>query len=431
MSDEQDPNQKIPPRSEQTTALSLLDQANGMNDFPVLKAFQEYIEAEQTRSRKRMLGLSVFFVVLLVVVVVTFSVIMAAVISRDQQNMTAITARNQELSDKLLDIALRERAAPTPQPVVNVQPATPQPAPQTPAQESMLKPLIEKIENLASALSTGNRQPAQSASAPAAPQSAESPETIRLRDELRRQKEVVEAIRAEREKLKIEQELKLERERLHKEQVELHRRRLYPDHYAREDALKAAEAAGGSATLPSVPATPSRPAAPSPSRASTPVPQQPVRADGIRSVLPSTPAVQTPPKPAEKTEEVEKPKMEAKPVDLKTAKPLSYFRESEAPASPTAIQSAPAPVPQQEKTTAPAPKAPATAPKQLGPQPTATNQPAGKKAVESPKPVEVKKPAEATTAKTQPDENTKTETLNVSSKEGGTIPFLIELPAGK
>ena len=60
--------------SQTTNAVSLFGQGGGPNDFPVLKAFQEYIDAEQAKARKRMLGLCVFFILLLVVIVVTFTV---------------------------------------------------------------------------------------------------------------------------------------------------------------------------------------------------------------------------------------------------------------------------------------------------------------------------------------------------------------------
>ena len=62
-----------------TNAVSLFGQGGGPNDFPVLKAFQEYIDAEQAKARKRMLGLCVFFILLLVVIVVTFTVVISSV----------------------------------------------------------------------------------------------------------------------------------------------------------------------------------------------------------------------------------------------------------------------------------------------------------------------------------------------------------------
>ena len=72
--------------------LSIVPSEGASNEFPVLKAFQEYIDAEQAKARKRMLGLSVFFIVLLFVVVVTFVLI-----------LTTVLNRNQSLSDRLLD----------------------------------------------------------------------------------------------------------------------------------------------------------------------------------------------------------------------------------------------------------------------------------------------------------------------------------------
>ena len=82
--------------SSTANAVSLFGQSGGVNDFPVLKAFQEYIDAEQAKARKRMLGLSVFFILLLIVVVITFTLV-----------ITSVIGRNQQLSDRLLDIALR------------------------------------------------------------------------------------------------------------------------------------------------------------------------------------------------------------------------------------------------------------------------------------------------------------------------------------
>ncbi len=370
---------KIPPQADRATALSLFDQAGGMNDFPVLKAFQEYIEAEQARSRKRMLGLSVFFVVLLVVVVITFSLIITAVISRDQQNMSAIAARNQELSDKLLDIALRERTVPQ-QPVVNVQPALPQqihpPAP-PPSQDATLKPLLEKIENLTATISSKSRQPNLQPIQP----SVESPELVRMREELRRQKEAVERINAERAKIKAEQQqLQQEREKLRQAQVEQHRRRLYPEHYAREDARKAAVAP---TTIPE---------------------KQKLTQKATNPVAPPKPVSKVvPPKPQPES----KPIIAAKPVDLKTVKPISYFDEPEE--KPKTIPAKPM---------SPSKLAAEKAVTSTEKQPTKTSD--MKKSAE--KKAEPKKPE-------SPKKNeAKTETLNVTSQEGGSIPFLIELP---
>lgn len=357
-----------------TTALRIFDQANGMNDFPVLKAFQEYIEAEQARARKRTLGLSIFFIVLLVVVVVTFSVIMASVINRDQQSLQAIAIRNQALSDKLLDIALRERT-PAAQPVVNVQ--QPPAAVHPDAGAQALKPVLDRLESLTEAL---KKQPAGTAPQPvpmvqpAAPQplpAAVSPEleaARRQQNELARQRA---AVAAERARLREEQE------QLRRERIEQHRRRLYPDYYAREDAQKTAAELP---TLAQMKGTPTALPKPPPAAA---VPAKPPVTEP-----PSVPAPVAKPKPVAQPKPVVKPApvatppkpkvVEAPAVDLKTAKPISYFDEA---------------------ADAPKPASTSTSTKVLQPPP-----------------------------KKQP--SARTEVLNVGTKEGEAIPWLIELPKG-
>jgi hypothetical protein len=71
--------------------------------FPVLKAFQDYIEAERTQARKRVVQLSVFFAVLMVVVVAGF--LTAGI---------AMWRNNAERENKLLEAVLAQKAAPAP-----------------------------------------------------------------------------------------------------------------------------------------------------------------------------------------------------------------------------------------------------------------------------------------------------------------------------
>ena len=419
MNDEQfqsaagEPGNKAAGQNGGTTALRIFDQANGMNDFPVLKAFQEYIEAEQARARKRTLGLSIFFIVLLVVVVVTFSVIMAAVINRDQQSLQAIATRNQALSDKLLDIALRERT-PAAQPVVNVQQPPAAVHPDTGAQA--LKPVLDRLESLTEAL---KKQPAGTVPQPvpmvqpAVPQplpAAVSPEleaARRQQDELARQRA---AVAAERARLREEQE------QLRRDRIEQHRRRLYPDYYAREDAQKTA------AEVPPPPAkkkgTPT--ALPKPSPAAV-VPAKPPVAEP-----PSVPAPVAKPKPVAQPKPVAKPApvatppkpkvVEAPAVDLKTAKPISYFDEAEDAPKPTSTAST--------STNIPPPGAvQPDATERVPPIRQASPLPGGTGFVPS-APTKVLQPP----PKKQP--SARTEVLNVGTKDGEAIPWLIELPEG-
>ena len=327
--------------SSATNAVSLFGQGGGVNDFPVLKAFQEYIDAEQAKARKRMFGLSIFFIVLLVVVVVTFTIIMTSVISR-----------NQSLSDRLLDIALREKnpaqpvvnvQQPTPVPVPVVQPH-PQPQPQPSAesvelirlredlqrekdarQADQAKRDKEKIESLTAQLAKAQQQPVTptpvvvTTPGSVVQPVAESVELARLREELRREKEERKAEQDKRAKEKKEAE------------KEAFLRRQYPDYYAKEDARKAAESA--------------RRAAP-PLPTSAPVPQ-PVIASAPQTDAQTTVQPVTVPDSAElnrqreeldrqeKAKQLRLPKPKASPSQtvpptpsLKTVKPITYFDES-------------------------------------------------------------------------------------------------------
>lgn len=79
--------------------------------FPVLKAFQDYIEAERNQARKRVMQLSIFFAALMVVVVTGF--LTAGI---------AIWRSNDERVNKLLEAVIAQRAAPAPAPVQQAAP---------------------------------------------------------------------------------------------------------------------------------------------------------------------------------------------------------------------------------------------------------------------------------------------------------------------
>mgnify|MGYP003799492209 CR=1 FL=1 len=78
--------------------------------FPVLKAFQDYIEAERAQARKRVMQLSIFFAVLMCLVVAGF-LTAGIFLLRNMSNVQT----------KLLDVALSNKAAPAPQPAPAVQ----------------------------------------------------------------------------------------------------------------------------------------------------------------------------------------------------------------------------------------------------------------------------------------------------------------------
>lgn len=180
--------------------LTIVPSEGTSNEFPVLKAFQEYIDSEQAKARKRMLGLSVFFIVLLFVVVVTFVLI-----------LTTVLNRNQSLSDRLLDYALREREKSS---VVQL------PAPilqQTQASADVVKTLVERLEKEQTEIKASFERQRKDAERIAIEKDrAHENELKRLQAELAR----------ERAKAKKAADMKAE--------IEKHRRRLYPDYYRME-----------------------------------------------------------------------------------------------------------------------------------------------------------------------------------------------------
>lgn len=76
-------------------AVSVYGQDEGLDDFPVLKAFQQYIDAEQSKARKRMLSLCIFFGFLMTCVIVVFVLL-----------VMNVSARNQQLNDRLIEYAM-------------------------------------------------------------------------------------------------------------------------------------------------------------------------------------------------------------------------------------------------------------------------------------------------------------------------------------
>ena len=95
--------------------VSMHNAASQGDAFPVLKAFQDYLESERQRARRRMTTLGVVFAVVIVAVIGAFTLIWFS------------TMRGmQDTNRQLLEAALKKATAEPPQPVV-VQPP-PQPS---------------------------------------------------------------------------------------------------------------------------------------------------------------------------------------------------------------------------------------------------------------------------------------------------------------
>ena len=194
------------------TAISVYQQDNAMDDFPVLKAFQQYIDAEQIKSRKRMVSLCIFFGVLMTIVVAVFMLM-----------LHSISARNQQLNDRLVEYAMRDR-----QPVATPQVAAPQ---ASEANEAAMRAMTDTLVALQKQIASAQAAQAPVTPAPAIAASPEpTPEDIAIEQRTRDAEEKLRKARAllDAEKRKLAEE----RERLRQEEVERHRRRLYPEFYS-------------------------------------------------------------------------------------------------------------------------------------------------------------------------------------------------------
>ena len=213
--------------------VTLYGQSDVNDEFPVLKAFQQYINEEQNKARKRVMGLCVFFTVLMMLIVGVFLTM-----------MFQLSARNQQLNDRLVDFAMRERAAPGVQQPVIVQQPTPASVPS--AETEAVKTMTETIAALQKQLleqQSANRvnieNKAQEAISPAEQEYIDE-ETAKLKKIKAKMEKERARMEAERKKIAAERKkIADEKERQRQEEIEQHRRRLYPEYYAKLDAEKA------------------------------------------------------------------------------------------------------------------------------------------------------------------------------------------------
>ena len=188
---------------------------DGTEDFPVLKAFQQYIDAEQNKARKRMVTLSIFFGVLMALVVTLFLFLLGQV-----------SARNQALNDKLLDYMMRKdddrRAA-----SVVVQPSA--------DNNAAVLNLSAKLETMQKALEESRKETEALDQARRAKLDEErrALEKKKFDEELELErlkfKSEVEKLKTELEKSRVASELESEKKR--QQELEAYRRKHYPEYY--------------------------------------------------------------------------------------------------------------------------------------------------------------------------------------------------------
>ena len=204
-------NTGLPSNNDQIpeNALSVYGREDALDDFPVLKAFQQYIDAEQSKARKRMVSLCIFFAVLMFVVISAFVAM-----------LMYTSEKKNELYDRLIDIAMKDRSAQQQAAVVQA-PVVQQP--QQPSQEAAaITALTAKLDEMQKKLVTEQEKAVQAAQAAAQAQAAAlrakepTPEEIEI-------KKLKALLAEEKEKVAAE------KEKQRKAELEAYHRRYHPD----------------------------------------------------------------------------------------------------------------------------------------------------------------------------------------------------------
>ena len=196
-------------------AVSVYGQENAYEDFPVLKAFQQYIDSEQTKARKRLALICVFFGILMFVVIAVFVML-----------LVNVSSRNQALNDRLIEYAMSDRTQRASSPVV-VQPAPDNSAvlALTARLDEMQKKLTESqaAEKAAAEAAAKARREAEEALKPKGPTKEEL--------EIERLKALLVAEREKQDKEKERERQLKERELQREAELEAYRRKHYPELY--------------------------------------------------------------------------------------------------------------------------------------------------------------------------------------------------------
>lgn len=202
---ESDFRDEIPPRN----AVSIFNEQQ--DDFPVLKAFQQYIDAEQNKARRRMLSLSIFFGCLMTVMIVFFLI-----------TVNNANTRTQDLNDRMIALALKDRDR---QAAVVVHP---------PQDNAVVLSLTAKLDEMQKKLDEAQQQTLALESKAKAEREAAAKALMEQESKTKEAKEIEElkALLAA-EKAKNASNLAEEKRRKREEEIEAQRRRLYPEYYAR------------------------------------------------------------------------------------------------------------------------------------------------------------------------------------------------------
>jgi hypothetical protein len=175
---------------------------DAMDDFPVLKAFQQYIDAEHTKARKRLISLGIFFGCFTGIIIAIFVIL-----------LMNVSAKNQALNDRLIEFAMKDRDRG--QAAVVVQPPIQQDNSALLAVTAKLEELQRKLTEEEKEKKIAEEQARVEAEKKKGPTAAEL-EVVRLKA----------LLSAEKEKLAEE------RKRQKEIELEAYRRKHYPELYA-------------------------------------------------------------------------------------------------------------------------------------------------------------------------------------------------------
>ena len=196
-------------------AVSVYGQSDGAyEDFPVLKAFQQYIDAEQEKARKRLILICVFFGGIMFVVIAVFVGL-----------LVSASSRNQMLNDRIVEYMMRDREQRGS--AVVVQPSQ---------DSSAIHALTSKLDDLQKKLAESQAAAEKMALNAAAAKARQAEETMKQPTgptheelEIARLKAL---LAAEREKTAVE------REKQRQAELEEYRRKHYPELYEKKAPAK-------------------------------------------------------------------------------------------------------------------------------------------------------------------------------------------------
>jgi len=234
-------NTGIPPN-----AVSLYGQNDAMDDFPVLKAFQKYIDAEQSKAQKRMTTLCIFFAIIMSIIIGVFVMLLMTISQRNNSLNEQLSKQNSALNEQLIQLMLKERDRQ--QPVVVQAPDKQNDAAMkaltdsmSAMQKQMAEQQVKMMEQQAKFMEQQAKAAEQQAKATLAASAAKAESPSRdeqaIKAETAKLKKAHELLKAEKEKLARDKEA------LRQKEVEMHRRKLYPEYYAKQDRERAKSAA--------------------------------------------------------------------------------------------------------------------------------------------------------------------------------------------